>query len=352
MSTVIMSCAGRSSRFENTRPKPFLTSPNGDLMMMSAITGLGNISRLIIMVIKEHIEKYAVNLDKIALDIQTQKGTKPEFYILDDFMPSRTEAVNKLLIDLDITGSIFIKDCDNDFDTTISDKNAVCISHLTANINAINKAYVVLNKYGHISSIVEKSVINDLFCVGGYSFADTAVFRSTFDKMFADKNFHNQEIYLSHMIQDMILNGEVFDTQEISNYKDWGTLEEWQKYCSEYKTIFLDIDGCLVLSGGEYIGAEWGTTERLTKNISLINKLHDSGKTQIILTTSRKEKYRDKTVKQLEKVGLRYHGIMFGLLHAQRVLVNDYSTSNPYPSAVAINLKRDADELELLLRSR
>lgn len=33
-----------------------------------------------------------------------------------------------------------------------------------------------------------------------------------------------------------------------------------------------------------------------------------------------------------------------------RVLINDFSDSNPYPSAVAINIKRDNDDLHLFLR--
>jgi hypothetical protein len=31
--------------------------------------------------------------------------------------------------------------------------------------------------------------------------------------------------------------------------------------------------------------------------------------------------------------------------HSRRVVINDYANSNPYPSAVAINLKRDTDSL-------
>jgi hypothetical protein len=31
--------------------------------------------------------------------------------------------------------------------------------------------------------------------------------------------------------------------------------------------------------------------------------------------------------------------------HSRRVLINDYANSNPFPSAVALNLKRDSDNL-------
>jgi len=67
---------------------------------------------------------------------------------------------------------------------------------------------------------------------------------------------------------------------------------------------------------------------------------------QVILTTSRTEEFRETTEKQLQASGVPYDRILFGLLHAQRVVINDYAKTNPFPSAVAINLKRDADDLE------
>ena len=44
-----------------------------------------------------------------------------------------------------------------------------------------------------------------------------------------------------------------------------------------------------------------------------------------------------------------YDHIVFGMFHAQRVLVNDYARTNPFPSACAINVKRDGDELPEML---
>jgi hypothetical protein len=34
-----------------------------------------------------------------------------------------------------------------------------------------------------------------------------------------------------------------------------------------------------------------------------------------------------------------------GVHHSKRILINDYATTNPYPTAVAINLKRDSENL-------
>ena len=44
----------------------------------------------------------------------------------------------------------------------------------------------------------------------------------------------------------MMLSNKVFYGQACVNYKDWGTIEDWDKYKAEYTTLFLDIDGTLV----------------------------------------------------------------------------------------------------------
>ena len=43
---------------------------------------------------------------------------------------------------------------------------------------------------------------------------------------------------------------------------------------------------------------------------------------------------------------IRTHNIIMGLPHSQRVLVNDFADSNPFPSCVAINIPRNSENLE------
>jgi hypothetical protein len=74
--------------------------------------------------------------------------------------------------------------------------------------------------------------------------------------------------------------------------------------------------------------------------------LHSSGKTKIILTTSRKEKHREETEKELIEKNIKYDKIIMDLPHCQRIIVNDFFNSNPYPSCSAINVHRDSDDLE------
>lgn len=324
-----------------------MTHPSGNLMLMESLYGLNvsQVDRLVITVVAEHIQNAQFNLNKMANDIQLRIGLYPEFYILEDFTSSQSETVYKTLVQKEISGSFFVKDCDNYFHTTIEKKNTICFSFLQEDINAVNKSYISLNKFGNVSGIIEKTVIGDRFCVGGYSFKDTEAFKHAYEVVSSFKHVTTKEIYLSHIIQQMILHQEEFEAQEVSNYCDWGTTKDWQKYTAQFRTIFIDLDGVLVENGSEYMQPTWGDSDGLSENIKTINQLFDSSKACIIITTSRKETYQETTMQQLERLGIKFHHIIFGLPHAQRILINDYSASNPFPSASAINLKRNHNNL-------
>lgn len=345
-STVIMPCAGKSSRFNGGKPKYLRTHPFGNLMMMESLFAidLSNVSKIIITVVKQHIEDNFVNLEKIISNIENKTKITTEFLILDNFTLSQSETVYNTIIKKNITNSIFIKDCDNYFNSKITENNSVCISNITSDINATNKSYISLDKFGCISGIVEKQIISNKFCVGGYSFSDAVKFTETFKDLSKMVGIEKEEIYISHIIKKMLLDNETFEICEVSNYSDWGTISDWEKYVSQYNTIFCDIDGCLVMNSSEYFSPEWGNSEALQSNIDIINKLYNKGKTQVILTTSRKNSYKEETINQLSKLNIKYHCILFDLSHSKRILINDYSETNKYPSAISINVKRNCDD--------
>jgi hypothetical protein len=192
-------------------------------------------------------------------------------------------------------------------------------------------------------------VIGDRFCCGGYGFIDAEEFRASYEKISAIREINVESLYVSHIIHDMLLHDKKFSVAEAGEYLDWGDQEAWLKFCAQYKTIFVDIDGVLVENSSEYFEPKLGVSLGLTKNIETINRLFDSGKAHIILITSRRSIYNEITEAQLQELGAKYHRIIYDLPHAQRILVNDFAISNPFPSAVAINLERDRDILNKLL---
>ena len=106
----------------------------------------------------------------------------------------------------------------------------------------------------------------------------------------------------------------------------------------------------MVESSSEYFPPYWGTTGSIKENVATLNELYESGKVRIIITTSRKSSYKIKTIKQLELLGIKYHDIIFDLLHCERILINDYSKTNPYPTAKSCNLFRNSNQLGDLLK--
>jgi hypothetical protein len=127
-----------------------------------------------------------------------------------------------------------------------------------------------------------------------------------------------------------------------------GTIKEWVLYKEKFKCYFVDIDGVIVKNSAEYFKPYWGTTPGIVENVAVIKELYDKGN-QIILTTTRKESYRKITERQLKKIGINYHKLIMDLYHSGRVLINDFSNSNTYPSAIAINIPRDSNELAKFL---
>ena len=110
--------------------------------------------------------------------------------------------------------------------------------------------------------------------------------------------------------------------------------------------MFVDIDGTLVTNSSTHFPPYVGEGTAIQENIDYLNQLYQSGKVKIILTTSRPEEHRGTTVFEMEEKGISYDQLIMGLPHAQRVVINDFARSNPYPSAKAINIPRNANNLK------
>lgn len=342
MPVIIIPAAGRSSRFSQVKPKPFLTNPNGNLMMRDCLNGIdiSKYDKVYLTILREHYVKYCYN-DESFIRKNMRLGDKLEICILDP-TSSQCETVCKTIIKMKINTSILIKDVDNCFNIDVPEPNidGVCCMKVNDTIkHQQSKSYISYDLC--INDIKEKEVISDTFCVGGYFFNDSNKYLKAYKTLI--RNFEG-EIYTSHIIK-YLMNIVDFIPIFIDNYCDWGTYDDWLEYKNSFKTIFCDIDGCLTKNCGEFTPIAWGQADQLPENVKRIKELTSTGRVQLILTTARKEKYRDVTVKQLAKYDIVYEQLIMGLYHCKRYIVNDYSNTNPYPSAVSINLGRDDDEL-------
>ena len=103
------------------------------------------------------------------------------------------------------------------------------------------------------------------------------------------------------------------------------------------KTIFCDIDGCLIEHQQYYtdnVVVLDGTKEKI--------KEWDKKGYRLILTTGRRESARSITEKMLANNNLTYDTLIMGLGPNQRVLINDLRPNDEeLKTAMAFNLKRN-----------
>ena len=249
-----------------------------------------------------------------------------------------------------IKGGIFIKDCDNEFNFSIKKniKNEV----LTVNLNSVelvdakNKSYISVDKANFIKNIIEKKIISNFFCCGGYSFYSAKDFVYYSSKLLKK----SKDVYVSHVIYKMLLAGHTFSSKEVLEYVDWGTLREFRNYQRKHLTIFCDLDGCLFFNGSKFQKNLW-KTKAIIENINSLKEIQNKGFVELVITTSRPSSEKSNIKVILKKFNIKYKYILTDLQHSRRVLINDFSNTNPFPSALAINLERDSKELASILKS-
>ena len=112
-------------------------------------------------------------------------------------------------------------------------KNGVCYLHLkNYNIkNICNKSFIELNMINVITNIVEKKVISEYICVGGYSFENAKDYVKSYNNILIQtRNNFKDELYTSHIIWNLMFSKHIFIGNHITNFIDWGTFEDWKDY--------------------------------------------------------------------------------------------------------------------------
>lgn len=342
---LIIPIAGKSSRFPNLKPKWMLTHPmSGHFMVFEAIKGLNLdlFDNIYFIALKEHelIYNFSYGLKK-QFEIL---GKSIKIIYLDTPTKSQSETVYNGILQEKIEGSIFIKDSDNYFEANIIAGNVLCFYDLNDcdKINAKNKSYISLDEKKFITNIVEKKIISSTFSVGGYGFESSACFCRSYEKIC---NFPG-ECFISNVIYQLLLDGNKFSAISTKNFEDWGTIKDWNEYKKTFKTFFIDLDGTLVKNSSAYLPPYIGESSPIFENINLIKSMYNNKRTKIIITTSRPEAYRTQTLEELNKFNIPFDTLIMGLPHSQRIIINDYAPSNPFPTASAININRNSDQLK------
>mgnify|MGYP006432944749 CR=1 FL=1 len=332
MHTLVLTCAGSSKRFKGYGPKWTLTHPSGNLMACESVRGLSGYDNFYFVMTYEQSKEFPIK--DILIEFDHAGIMRPEVLCIEP-TANQVETVKSFLNKIDLIYPFTVKDCDNYFKHELKSFPSVAVNKLSNGVVAENKSYV--DKLGAVDKIVEKKVISDYFCVGAYTFSSSEMFF---------KGITGGEEYISQVI-DNLCSTYIFESLDVENYIDWGTSKEWKEFLNSYSTIFCDIDGVLVENSHRTFGSGWGAMPQIVKNVNYINELFESGKHHIILTTSRNEKFRNKTEKQLK--GVHHHRLIMELPACQRLLINDFVSKRSKRTAHAINIERNGNNLQELI---
>ena len=342
---LLLPVAGKSSRYPGVRPKWLLTLPNGSLMIEKALQGINCefIDEIVLIMLNEHKKFIESDILKNCLEKIT-KNIKVTIFKLPAPTPSQPATIANYLRDNSQDFPFFIKDCDNYFN--FKPKPSNCVTYINLSdlelVSASSKSFLVSNNFNEIELIAEKKVISDKFCCGGYGFMSSKEFLNTYQDIGGDSN---ENLYISHIIQKQLLMGITFHSNNAYNYEDYGTALEFQAYLNKTKSIFCDFDGVLAENSSKFANPPW-QYKPIEENLKFLsNYLLNSPYSVVIITTSRPKEEENNIKTFLEQNNINCHQIITNLPHSARILINDFSKTNPFPTANSINIPRNAKNL-------
>jgi hypothetical protein len=342
--TLLLPCAGRSSRYPGVRPKWMLTLPEGELALARAAASVaaGSYQRIVAAIRSEHDERYGA-----AALLKRIFGERLDVVVFDSETRGPADTVAHMIRRADVSGAVAIKDADSFFDpVTPPAANFVALSDVRLSPEMSNvggKSFAVVNENGIVVEMVEKSLVSNFVSVGLYGFEDASHYLDVFGAV-ARAN-ETGEIFVSQVMNRAIAGGEVIRPLFVSNFIDVGTLPDWRRYVRARGSVLADLDGVVFQNHSAYFPPFWDEPDiAIEDNVAVLRDWQEQG-AQLIFVTARPEAYRDKTERALKALGLNPHALVMNCNHGRRFLINDHAASNPYPSAVGISIERNSAKL-------
>ncbi|MBV9990866.1 MAG: hypothetical protein JOZ72_06180 [Alphaproteobacteria bacterium] len=346
--TLLLPCAGRSTRYPGVRPKWMLTLPEGGLALSRAAASVprGAYGRIVAAVRAEHDELYG------AADLLKRTFGEIDVVVFDRDTNGPADTVAQMIRKARIGGAIAIKDADSFFDAgPLPSSSFVALSDVRRSPEMSNvggKSFAVVNENGLVVEMIEKSLASNYVSVGLYGFEDAGAFLDTFGAVAAANE--GGEIFVSQVMNRAIAGGEVILPHFVSNFIDVGTLPDWRRYVRARGSVLADLDGVVFQNHSAHFPPFWDEADiAIEENVAVLKSWQDQG-AQLIFVTARPEAYRAKTEQALRHLGLNPHALVMNCNHGRRFLVNDHAASNPYPSAVAISIERNSAKLSDYLK--
>lgn len=354
MTTLIVPAAGESTRFGSMRPKFLLQHPFGKAMLAAGLEGLPSslkesLRSAIIVVQEDHM--HDIDQDVLSRQVEDSIGISPIFVKLQIGTNSQVETVLKGIERMGSDGPIIVKDCDNymSFYHTEFEKSDYYLAFADLKKHtdtvAFNKAYVQMEEANRVYGIVEKEIVSSFIYTGLAKFASASSF------MAAHYSIEKQgTTFVSDIVKLLLDQGYEFSGVEVEKYHDWGTAREWKSYLNRFATLLVDLDGVVTANMSPVSKSKnWSKFIPILENVDALIKLQESETVKFVFLTARSAMYKNELIAHLTNIGFKNFELICGLPHAKRVLINDFADTNPYPTAIAINLERNSNLLSKML---
>lgn len=227
--SLIVPIAADKPEYEHTMPYVFNFAEDGVLLCVKSIQGL-NLSKFenIYFVVLDKLDKKYHLSELLNMQLYNLGLTeKAKILTLKNTTKSQAETVYECIKKEKIEGGIFIKDADGYFSCDFTETNGIAIYPLDKldMVSPHNKSYVDLDDQFYITNIIEKKIISRFFNAGGYLFEDSMLFCTYFERL---RHFSN--LYMSHIVYAMLLDGKSFRPFYVEEYQDWGNRNLYKYY--------------------------------------------------------------------------------------------------------------------------
>ncbi len=217
--SLIVPVAADKPEYDGVMPRAFGLDDDGGMYCVKAIMGLNlaTFGNIYFTVLRKHAEAYDLDTT-MPLQFRRLGLSNARLVILDEPTATQAETIVRTVEAEGITGAVFIKDADGYFRAEVYPENGVAVfplEHLDL-VDPRNKSYVAVDDMQHVTNIIEKRVVSNLFNAGGYGFEDIGDFLAVYDRY---KSLGH--VYLSHLIYAMLLDGHAFRPIKVTDYNDW-----------------------------------------------------------------------------------------------------------------------------------
>ena len=225
---LIVPVAADKAEYKEGLPYVFGLDGDGVIICLKSILGLEleQFDNIYFTVLRKHDERFFVG-DNLRLQFKRLGIRNAKVVVLDAPTQDQAETIYQTIMQEHIQGSIFIKDADSYFKTSIVDENGVAIFPIEELdiLSPKDKSYVAVDDMYYPTNIIEKNVVGHYISAGGYYIQDAAVYMYYYNRL-----RRYGKLYLSHIIYAMLLDKKAFRPMIVEEYKDWGTSNDYRRY--------------------------------------------------------------------------------------------------------------------------